>query len=336
MSESDSDSGESKPTKPTGKKKATVGRPPKKIERNDIPMRGIVSEPSNFKTAEDPALIYAVELIYENTGMFKKIFNLFKNLKVESIHIRFQKDAMHMYSKDKSGESDIYVNIYGHKMNSYYAKQEYTMTCNIASFKKRMQNMSKEASEMNIYSNENDIDKSLFMNFCGASQVTKSKDRVNIVPSPSEDPWSEIDAKLAKEKYYGIQFELGSKHFKELINSYNHIEEFKILKSGSDILKFVYDYADDQGDHEDEFPYQSKINLISNLNNDDVFAINVTLSRIKSLVSSIIAPNIHISADENGPLIFTLNLDETLNEKTKLPFPRSEKACIKIVTSIDS
>ena len=123
MSESDSDSGDSKPTKPTGKKKATVGRPPKKIERNDIPMRGIVGEPSNFKTAEDPALIYAVELIYENTGMFKKIFNLFKNLKVESIHIRFQKDAMHMYSKDKSGESDIYFNIYGHKMNSYYAKQ---------------------------------------------------------------------------------------------------------------------------------------------------------------------------------------------------------------------
>jgi len=199
-----------------------------------------------------------------------------------------------------------------------------------------MQNMSKEASEMNIYSNENDIDKSLFMNFCGASQVTKSKDRVNIVPSPTEDPWNEIDAKLAKEKYYGIYFELGSKHFKELINSYNHIEEFKILKSGSDILKFVYDYADDQGDHEDEFPYQSKINLVSNLYNDDVFTINVTLSRIKSLVSSIIAPNIHISADENGPLIFTLNLDEDLNEKTKLPSPRSEKACIKIITSIDS
>jgi len=333
MSESDSDSEQKKPV---NKKKPTVGRPPKKIERNFIPMRGIVNKPSNFESAEDPALIYAIELIYESTGMFKKIFNLFKNLKVESIHIRFQKDAMHMYSLDKSGHSEIYVNIYGHKMNSYFAKQEYTMLCSISSFKKRMQNMSKEASEMNIYSNENDIDKSLFMAFCGASQVTKSKDRINITPTENHDPWNGIDAKLAKEKYYGIHFELGSKQFKEIINSFNHIDEFKILKSGSDILKFVYDYTDDQGDHEDEFPFQSKINLISNLNNDDVFSVTVTLSRIKSLVSSIIAPSIHISADENGPLIFTLNLDESLNEKTKLPLPRSERACIKIVTSIDS
>lgn len=334
MSESDSDSEVKKSTT----KKPTVGRPPKKIERNNIPKNGIVSVPSNIETAEDPALIYAVELIYENTGMFKKIFNLFKNLKVESINIRFRPDAMHMYSTDKSGESQIYVNIYGHQMNSYYTKKEYTMSCNIASFKKRMQNMSKEASEMNIFSNENDIDKSLFMTFCGTSQISKSKDRINITPTSDSknEIWDDIDKKLSREKYYGIHFELGSKQFKEIINSFNHIDEFKILKSGSDTLKFIYDYADDQGDHEEEFPYQSKINLISHLNNDDIFSINIILSRIKSLVSSIIAPNIQISADEDGPLIFTLNLDEDIHEKTKLPIPRTEKACIKIVTSLES
>jgi hypothetical protein len=318
----------------SAKPRSAVGRPPKKIERREIPKYGIMQKPSNLESAEDPALVYAVELLYINTGMFKKIFSLFKNLKVEETELRFCPDGLKMFSVDKMGTSKIFVNIYGRQMNWYYTKNEVIMKCSISSFRKRIQNISKEASEIRFCSTENDIDKVLRMTFCNASQISKSKDNINIQPLPLSK-W-DIEDVIAKEKKYKLHFEIGSKNFKEIVNSFNtQVKEFNILKSGTDILKFVYDYTDDLGDHEEEFDNPSKINLISHVEDDEVFSVKVQLNRIKALVSSIITKNIKVSVDEQGPIIFTMNLDEDVvgNQEKKI-IPRTEKAYIKIITDL--
>lgn len=332
---SSSEEEEQKPVAP--KPRSTVGRPPKKIERREIPKIGIQSVPSNLKTAEDPALVYAVELLYINPGMFKKIFGLFKNLKVEETEMRFCPDGLKMLSTDKLGVSQIFVNIYGHQMNWYYCKKEVILKCSISSFRKRLQNISKEASEIRLCSTENDIDKVFKIIFTNSSQISKSKDNININPEPLVD-W-DIEKVIQQEKYYKLHFEIGSKNFKELVASFsgNKVKEFNIIKSGTDILKFEYNYTDELGNHEEEFENPSKINLISHVDENDVFSAVVQLDRIKSLVSSIIAKNIVVSVDENKPIIFTMNLDEDVEPTpNKKIIPGSEKAYIKIVTQLDN
>ncbi len=328
-------SSEEEERRPAPKPRSTVGRPPKKIERNDIPKKGVQTVPSNLQTAEDPALVYAVELLYINPGMFKKIFGLFKNLKVEETEMRFCPDGLKMLSKDKLGTSQIFVNIYGHQMNWYYCKKEVILQCSISSFRKRLQNISKEASEIRLCSTENDIDKVFKIIFCNTSQISKSKDNINITPAELAE-W-EVEKIIEQEKYYKLHFEIGSKNFKELVASFsgNQVKEFNIIKSGTDILKFEYNYTDSLGNHEEEFENPSKINLISHVEENDVFSVSVQLARIKSLVSSIIAKNIIVSVDENKPIIFTMNLDEDIEPTPdKKTIPNTEKAYIKIVTNL--
>lgn len=310
--------------------KKRPGRPKKQVIKKTVPRLGIVSEPSNIKVL-DPRLINIFEIVYDNPIMFKKIFALFKSMSVENIRMKLEKEYIKMYAVDHTDSNQIYIKIYGNKMNRYYLNKGFECGLGSTNIQKILQTLSKDCSKIYFFTNV---------------QYERSKIKIGLTNDEIEEDsiytidlnqideynWS-VENELALETNYPLKFELPFRYFKKKVSDFKLLSEImKIEKHGDGPLRLSYSFTNNKGDQNTHFRNPAKINLISQIDPDEIFSTSVFLDHIKPLASSLISETIKISACVDQKIIFTSLLDQEEANKEKVP--GSEKCEIKVITKI--
>jgi hypothetical protein len=318
-----------------------VGRPKKQIPRRDIVNEGIVRTPCNADSASDEQLVYSMRLLYENPGMFKNIFNLLRSMGIVYVHAKFEPECIRMFTDDedrnkgKSSSNRIYIVINGNRMNSYYCEKPLEMGFSVDNLIKKLQSLHKEVTEIEITTTRKWETEHLCINLHNETTSMRNESIIKVdKPSIQTQRWESVEEDLSKEKSYPIRFEMSYKAFKQAINNISvHLKDkqtFTIEKTGLENLRFHFPYENSLGSDSNIFEDHGKINLISNVEDDEPFAASVQVSNIKLLTGTLITDTIGISVDEQRDLIFTMLLDQ-MEDRDKKLIPGSESAYIKVL-----
>lgn len=312
--------------------KKKPGRPRKTIIKKTIPKLGIVNEPSNA-TSQDSRLVNIFEILYDNPIMFKKIFALFKSMSVENIRMKLEKEYIKMYALDHMDVNQIYIKIYGNRMNRYYLNKTFECGLGSINIQKILQTLNKDCAKIYFFTN---------------AQYERSKIKIGLANDEIEDDsiytidlnqideydWS-VEQELEQEEFYPLKFELPFKYFKKKINDFKLLGEImKIEKHGENNLRLSYNFSNNKGDQNTYFKNPGKICLRSLIDPGEIFSTSVYLDHVKPLASSLIAETIHISACVGKKIIFTALLDQDLDLNDKEKKPNTERCEIKVITDI--
>lgn len=92
------------------------GRPRKSIIKLPKPRNGIVMAPSDAK--------HYIEFLYDKPLIFKKLWQFFKLLACDKLHLSFLKDSIIIYCSDHHKKSHIRVKINCNDVNHYYCEKD--------------------------------------------------------------------------------------------------------------------------------------------------------------------------------------------------------------------
>jgi hypothetical protein len=312
--------------------KKRPGRPKKPITKKTVPKLGIVCEPSNLKAVNDPRLVNIFELLYDNPIMFKKIFTLFKSMFVENIRMRLEKKFIKMYAVDHTDSNQIYIKIYGDKMNRYYTNKVLEFGLGPSNIQKILQTLNKDISKVQWFTNVQ-YERSKIK--IGLSNDEMEEDSIYTVDLDQIDEynWS-IEDEIALEEEYPLKFELPFKYFKKKVTDFKLLGDImKIEKHGEGPLRLSYNFTNKKGDQNTYYRNPAKLNLCSLIDQGEIFSTSVYLDYIKPLSGSLIADTIHISACVDQKLIFTALLDQD-EKQNKEKVAGTERCQIKVLTKI--
>jgi hypothetical protein len=318
--------------------KKRPGRPKKKIEKKEVVNDGIVNVPLNKHLEEtEPNLVNVVEIVYTNPMMMRKIFHLFKIMSVENVTMQFNKTHTKLYGIDNLEKNEIYVKIFGDKMNRYYCEEPLEISFGPRNINKILQTLTKDHGQI-ILAITRQYKRSRILFILTNDEI--EEDSINNIEIDNIEHYDWIiEKELKKEKHYPIKFELPAKYFKKKISDIEPLTDIlRIEKTGFSPLKWTYNFKDKKGFNETPFKNPWKINMRSTIDEEEIFSTSVCLEHIRPFSSSLIADEIHISADKEHNLIFTAYLDQdesplsTTQKKCKLA--GTERCIIKVVTEI--
>ena len=330
MSDNESDEGKKRP-----------GRPKKKIIKKEVAHEGIVDKPYNIKEEENnPGMVNVVEVVYDNPNMWKKIFHLFKTMSVENIRVLFDREVIKMYAQDHNENSRVYVKIFGNAINRYYCHEPLEISLKCSNFQKVLHTITKEYGQVimaiNRQNRKSKIDIIL-------ANDELDEDGIYSIDTDIIDPydWS-IENSIALEDTYHVKFEIPAKFFKKKVSDNEALcDVFRIEKNGHEGLRFTYTFKDKRGMYEARFKNSGKLNLISTVEEEDLFSTSVYLEHIKPFSGSLISDYINISAHNEHDIIFTAYLDQDektykdyKGQKKKYKMAGTEKCIIKVITNI--
>jgi hypothetical protein len=323
---------------PPVKEKKRPGRPKKQIQRKTIPKEGIVNFPSNKNMETScPNFVNVLEVIYGNPTMFKKIFHLLKVMAAQTVRIKFDSRGIKMYATDHLEKNKIYIKIFGERINRYYCEDVIEIGCDPTRINEKLATLTKDHGKIIIATNRQYQRSKITMILANDEMQEDGVDNIEIDEIDNYD-WS-IEESLQKENNYPIQFELPSKYFKKKISDFSRgCDILRIEKTGKEHLRFTYNHRDKRGRHDSYFKNPVIINLVSFLEEDDIFSTSVYLEHIKPFAAALIADEIHIAADKEDDLIFTAYLDQ--DEKVipgsqkKYKVANTERCVIKVITEI--
>jgi hypothetical protein len=305
--------------------KKKPGRPRKKNTNVVIPKKTLID--GNFNKI--------VDILYENPGMFKKIFNIFKNYSVEDIHIKFEKEVMKMYSTDSIKKNKIYVEIYGNKMYKYECHDPTKIIISLCVAKRILTEITKESSTCGFTIEDNNSTNKIILITSNPDHDIETHSHLDY-SIDTEYEW-EIEELINQRDKYPIQFELSSKFFKNKVSNLKPFASIMTFEKNNDgYLRINAMYKDHHGETNSFFKSPEKIKLISNIAENDIFAAPVYLDYIKSVTSSLISDDISIFADKERDLIFMflLDQDEVSQEGKHIKAPGTEHAKIFIATEL--
>lgn len=312
-------------------KRKRPGRPKKKVSKDSIPKKGIVDEPTII--AEDERMQMTMETVYSNPELFKKIFNMYKNLAVENVHMQFHESGISMITKDHLQKSEVLVEILGERMNSYYCEQPLDLGVDTYHFLQIFQTLKKDHNKITFISTRQTQRSKLKVILHNA---TMDEDSIYNVDVTNVEPYDgTIREDLLHEPDYPLSFVLDAKYFKNKVADWDRLGEvIKIEKDSDGPLMINHNFEDKKGDHGTVFRNPKKISLVADIPDGDLFAVSVLLQNLKPISTSTVAENIKISAHENYRLIFTSLLDQEIDEDTNKPNDGTEVCVIKILTEI--
>jgi hypothetical protein len=300
------------------------GRPKNVIKRTKIPHLGIVDKPYNFD--KNPREVHTMELIYENPTMFKKIFTLFNSMLAKEVTVRFESDCIKMVTKDRYEKSTIFVKIKGKRLNHYYCKRDLEIGLSPNDWKDILNTLAKDHTKIEL-ATENRTERSKVA-IRLYDEVMDMEDFYNVdVSAVKDDHWAvEEDIKL--EKKYPIKFEIPFKVFKRKVKDFKSLSDKMIVeKIGHTPLRLSHTFKSKRGKHATIFKNSGRINLISTVEENDMFFTSVYLDHIYKLSTSLISENIEISAAKENKMVFTCRLDNKDG-------PGTETCVIKVLTDI--
>jgi hypothetical protein len=255
----------------------------------------------------------------------------------ESVRLRFDPEGIKMYAIDHLKKSKIYVKIFGDRMNRYYCEDVIEIGCSPSRINEKLATLTKDHGKIIIATNKQYQRSKITIILANDDMEEDGVDNIEIDTVDDYD-WS-IEESLQKEKNYPIHFDLPSKYFKRKISDFSRgCDILRIEKTGTEYLRFSYNHRDKRGRHDSHLKNPGRINLVSMIEEDDIFSTSVYLEYIKHFSSALIADEIHIAADKEEDLIFTAYLDQdektSPNKQKKYKVAKTERAIIKVVTEI--
>ena len=248
-----------------------------------------------------------IEFLYDKPLIFKKLWQFFKLLACDKLHLSFMKDCIIIYCHDHHKKSYIRVKINCNEVNHYYCERELDIGLLCKNPELIMSTIDKSYNSILFLSTHDNIQKNIEIVL---------KNEIDIEETHKIELIGEYDKNNNDKKFldedYKIKFKLNGKYFKKMISD---------IKTFSDILNIRQDDKDEslmieyiKHDKKIKSNHVMKnseaINLRSALTEDETFRTSVKVDYIKPLSSALLAESIEIYADEIKPLKFIINLDE--------------------------
>jgi hypothetical protein len=285
--------------------KRAPGRPKKGPSKKPLPREGI-----SIKPVYDSNVM---ELKYETPVIFKKIFNLCKQMAVKNIKIEFDINFIKMKSSDHFNKNYNLLTINCSKLNHYYCKFPFSITVNSKNIETVFQKIDKNYDSITMASKEASLRESIYIIFNNRQVSSEECHIINLVENTEQAVEKSID-KLEYQKY-PIKFELSSKFFKKIISdiaSFNqdtHEQIFTIEKMENIPLQFKYYTAAKTIQAYTIFKDVDKIKLVSTIKDDDIFSVSIKIVNIKPLSNSPISDIITFYVDQYKDIVFKLDID---------------------------
>jgi hypothetical protein len=314
-------------------KRKRPGRPKKNVPQDAIPKEGIVDKPTHM--AEDQRMETTMEVVYSNPELWKKIFNMFKNLSVESVRMNFHETGISMISKDHLEKSEVLVEIVGERLNRYYCETPTEIGVDQHHILQILQTLKKDHSKITFLSTRETRRSKLRIMLHNAA--VDADNGYNIDVTQVQTYQGTIHEDLELEPEYPISFELDAKFFKNSVADWARLGEVIKIEKESDEkspLMISHVFEDKKGDHDTIFKDPKKINLKTDIPEGDLFAVSILLQHLKPISTSTVSDKIKVAAHENHRLIFTSLLDQKIDEDTNKPIEGTEVCTIKILTEI--
>jgi hypothetical protein len=320
------------------------GRPKKRVIRKYIPKIGIVNEPCNISLNNShPSMVNALEIVYDNPTMFKKIFQLYSMMDAESVRLRFEKNYIKIFATDHTGKNKIYTKIYSNRLNRYYCENVLEVGCETRRIDKKLATLTKDHGEIHIYTDRRSKNSAITISLINDEMQEESVDFMEI--NDIEDYNWDVEDILKKEISYPVKFTVPSKYFKKKISDFSKgCEILRIEKTGNEYLRFNYTHGDKKGKHDSYYKDHAKIRLDCSIEEDDIFSTSVCVDDIQPFSSALISDEVHISADKFNDLILSAYLDQDefvedsgknkKNKNKKYKIYDTHRSVIKVIVPI--
>jgi hypothetical protein len=271
------------------------GRPPRK-HNTSIPCRGILDKPDNEMNF--------IELTYHDPTIFRYIFTTFKNLRVRDIYFRFKPDSLTLFAKDHLNNF-LAVDIKCENLSNYYCKSEIFLCVNENNLQKIFLNIHKSIDKVSITYEECEENITIILN-----DLVLGKEKNYFVSVSNIEPgynYSEIE-KFIKEVDVRLSFSLSVKDFKETISDALHYgDKISIEKHGCAEMEIKFEKVCTDICIE-RYKDNDKINLISNIPDDESFRCCLHTITIKAITNSIINNSINIKCLDQNQAIFIIKI----------------------------
>ncbi len=281
------------------KVKPRPGRPRKKPLRTAEPKKGIVKNPSND--------MHFIEFLYDKPLVFKKLWQFFKLMAVDKIQINFTKTHIFMWCHDHYKKSHMRVKINCAEVNHYYCESDHEIGLLCKNPKLVMNTIDKTCNSILFLSTQDNIQKNI--------QIVLKNDidfeEVHKIELIGEFDRSERGKKFTDENY-AVKFNLPGKYFKKMITDIRSFSgQATIRQDGAEEpLTFEYITHDKKIKSLHVAKNSKSISLRSSLKEDDTFRTSFKVDYVKPISSALLAEHIEIYADEDKPLMFTIQMDD--------------------------
>jgi hypothetical protein len=279
-------------------KKKRPGRPRKNPIRQPRPRHGVEVKPSDNR--------HFVEFLYDKPLIFKKLWQFFKLMAVDKIHIVFTKEYITMWCHDHHKTSHMRIRINCNEVNHYYCENELDIGLSCKNPELIMSTIDKSYNSILLLSangstqkniqivlkNDLDIDDTHKIELLGEYNITEDNDKF-------------------EDNDYTIKFRLPGRYFKKMISDIKSFSNQITIKQDSvdDPLMFEYVKDDKKIKSLHIVKNSETVRLKSTLKDDDTFRTSFKIDYVKPISSALLSEHIDIYADENKPLMFITHMD---------------------------
>ena len=298
MSNSENNNNNNQPNTTIQKK---PGRPKKKMNNIiECINKGIINEPNSCE--------HKMELIYNDPKIFKKIFGMFKGYFVEDVFINFNLDNVYILTKDHTKKTIIKICINADKVSEYFCKEPFEICIKREYLEKIFSTIEKTHSKIVLFSTNNTYQSSLGVNLINDDSSVYDNYIIDLSLQNNTEDKNDIIHNINKSDYL-ISFRIKSKSFKKFINDTScNGKLLTIEKIGNNHLQFKMSF-NNKIQFTRTIVNEENYNLISKLDDEDLFNINIELEFVKPFSNLNISEFVDIYVDKNKKAIFDCNVN---------------------------
>lgn len=276
-----------------------VVAPRKTAPKQPKPRNGIVLTPSDAQ--------HYIEFLYEKPMMFKKVWQFFKLMAVEKIHLSFRKESIIIYAVDHNKTSHIRVKINCDIVNHYYCEQELDIGIFGKNLELIMGTIDKSYNSILFLSRHDELHSKINIILNNDSDIEETH-KIELIGDYDK---TTDDDKFTDENYT-IKFKMGGKYFKKMISDINTLSSQVSIRQDAADESLVFEYVkhDKKIKSLNIVKNSSSINLRSSLGEDDTFRTSFRIDYVKPISSAVLSDNIEIYADENKDLKFIVQMGD--------------------------
>lgn len=275
-------------------KKKTPGRPRKKPLIAPAQILGVMNSPLNNDNY--------MEFIFQAPILFKKISTMFRAMNIPEIYFQFTPTKIVIDTKDHLDKSDVRIEIDCNKVTRYYCEAPLEVGIKRENFESVFHYYDKSFNSVVFFLKKSNYRSTMYI----SSEVREAAldyGDLNILELITNKKDESENLTPFNDDNYPIKFMLPTVHLKKRVNSITSVSSTMCIeKIGDESLTINY-MQSRKINKKSTYPDSTKINLLSKIEHDDMFAVSVYIINVKPFISSLIADNIHISADISKKLM---------------------------------
>jgi hypothetical protein len=273
-------------SKVTKEEKVKLGRPPKKVQPDPLPIEGIVKSPS-VRGVD-------VEFLFQGPIVFNKLYGFYKSIGADEIILTFATANVIMSTSHNLITTQAIIDC--SQVPRYYNSNivRYILGRKVTS--PVMESIDTSIHNMRITSKA-------------------GENKLFIVLSNSREEFVYNNTMLAKEikhskvhnwsrESYPLKFSLNKSDLKKIIANATRIDKSIVIQKdhGGDLC-FKYNDDTHNVNSEVQFRNASKIQLESDIPEGDIVGTTVDLSRMKTVINALPSDSVRFFVDKDRPLI---------------------------------